>query len=366
MLHTRATGGNTGDPAATAQPPRPLISVIIACYNYELYVGQAIESVLSQDYENKEIIVIDDGSTDSSWHKIQRYSPLIKAIQIKNSGQARACVAGVRASRGDFIYILDADDILKSNALGVIASHCHPQVAKIQFPLSPTDASGHTLGAPFPILNRMLTSSELISQIETRGTYETPPTSGNVFRRDTFDFIGDISNDRCIDGVTCLLSPFIGDVVTLEAPLVSYRVHQNNQSNYSKLTTQRFREEASRFSARLEHLLQICRQHGLPLPNIHRSTEFSFVCERNLLAAVAIGKRPSIADVRKFTRALRRERYSWRRSVLLAAWAFSLTIVPNANLGTFAALRSNPWSRGAALRWLKQHSVRRAVSKQAN
>jgi glycosyltransferase involved in cell wall biosynthesis len=90
--------------------PNPLVSIIIPCYNYAQYVGQAIASALRQTYSPVEIIVVNDGSTDQTIQVVSNY-PVICLTQ-PNQGQAQACNNGVRECHGDLIVLLSADDLL--------------------------------------------------------------------------------------------------------------------------------------------------------------------------------------------------------------------------------------------------------------
>ncbi|PPS44227.1 glycosyltransferase [Chroococcidiopsis sp. TS-821] len=89
----------------------PLVSVIINNYNYGRFLPEAIDSVLAQTYPNIEVIVVDDGSTDGSPEVIARYQNKIIPVLKKNGGQASAFNAGFKASRGEIICMLDADDV---------------------------------------------------------------------------------------------------------------------------------------------------------------------------------------------------------------------------------------------------------------
>lgn len=90
---------------------KPLVSVIIPNYNYAGYLGEAIDSVLSQTYPNVEVIVVDDGSTDGSREIIENYGDRIAAIFQQNQGVAAARNNGVRQAAGDHLAFLDADDV---------------------------------------------------------------------------------------------------------------------------------------------------------------------------------------------------------------------------------------------------------------
>lgn len=92
-----------------------LVSVIIPAYNVEHYVAETIESVLRQDYKNMEIIIIDDGATDSTPEIIQKYAEKDSRIVIvtqKNKGLAGARNSGLEKALGEYICIFDADDIM--------------------------------------------------------------------------------------------------------------------------------------------------------------------------------------------------------------------------------------------------------------
>lgn len=90
---------------------RPLVSILINNYNYERFIGKAIDSALSQTYPHVEVVVVDDGSTDHSSDIIASFKDRIIPILKKNGGQASAFNAGFAASKGDIICFLDADDI---------------------------------------------------------------------------------------------------------------------------------------------------------------------------------------------------------------------------------------------------------------
>lgn len=100
------------------------ISVIIPVYNNEKYLRECIESVRNQTYRNIEIILVNDGSSDSSGMICReyeaRYRDNIKYINKKREGPAIARKVGLQAAQGDFIAFLDSDDILRRDALGIL------------------------------------------------------------------------------------------------------------------------------------------------------------------------------------------------------------------------------------------------------
>ena len=91
------------------------VSVIIPVYNGEQFLGEAIESALNQTYENIEVIVVDDGSTDHSMDVALEYG--VQVISKANGGTASALNAGIVSSTGEWIKWLSADDVMYPDAL---------------------------------------------------------------------------------------------------------------------------------------------------------------------------------------------------------------------------------------------------------
>ncbi len=102
------------------------ISVIVPVYNVERYISQAIESVIRQTYNNWELLLIDDGSTDESGQIIDKYSSndsRIKSLHQTNKGASAARNLGIEHASGKFFFFLDSDDYLPSDALMHLISH---------------------------------------------------------------------------------------------------------------------------------------------------------------------------------------------------------------------------------------------------
>lgn len=108
----------------------PTISVVIPAYNAARYIAAAIDSALLQTYPAVQIIVVDDGSTDATPVLLHPYSQAGKIIYVRqeNKGLAAARNAGIRAASGDYIALLDADDIFLPEKLARQAAHldAHP------------------------------------------------------------------------------------------------------------------------------------------------------------------------------------------------------------------------------------------------
>src|SRR2546426_4397762 len=90
----------------------PLVSVIIPTYNRGGIICETIESVLQQTYENVEVVVIDDGSSDDTQDKLKQYADRLRVAYQQNSGPAAARNRGIEISRGGIVAFQDSDDIL--------------------------------------------------------------------------------------------------------------------------------------------------------------------------------------------------------------------------------------------------------------
>ncbi len=90
-----------------------LVSIVVPVYNVEQNLKKCIESLIQQSYENIEIILVDDGSTDSSWSICQEYKKKdkrVRAVQQKNVGCGEARNTGIAMARGDYVATVDSDD----------------------------------------------------------------------------------------------------------------------------------------------------------------------------------------------------------------------------------------------------------------
>jgi glycosyltransferase involved in cell wall biosynthesis len=90
---------------------QPLVSVVIPAYNAGAFISQTIESALRQTHTHREIIVVDDGSTDDTEEAIHPYQGRVRYIRQRNAGEGAARNAGLRVATGDYIAFLDADDL---------------------------------------------------------------------------------------------------------------------------------------------------------------------------------------------------------------------------------------------------------------
>jgi glycosyltransferase involved in cell wall biosynthesis len=101
----------------------PLVSVVMPVYNGEAFVADAVRSALEQSHPNKEVIVVDDGSTDGTLQALGRFGDAIRVVHLENGGPARARNAGIGQARGQYIAFLDADDIWLPGKLAAQVEH---------------------------------------------------------------------------------------------------------------------------------------------------------------------------------------------------------------------------------------------------
>jgi glycosyltransferase involved in cell wall biosynthesis len=273
----------------------PKLAVIIACHNYAPFVGQAISSVQGQ-HGPCELLVVDDGSTDESWEVIKASGA--RAIRIPNSGQAGACLHGLDQTTAPFIYFLDADDVLKPGALDQIITHLDPGVAKLQFGLTPIDADGQLLKNSGSHFASFRERKAILDQVLNSGVYATPPTSGNVFRRDLCELLREVDYDRAVDGVILFAAPLFGDVVSLSQELGCYRIHDRNDSGVGgRPETATLERDLARFEARMRHLRDIVlRTTG---GRMQASEATFYYQERRLYLDILSGRRPRLGQMRR-------------------------------------------------------------------
>jgi len=177
------------------------ITVVITNFNYARYLGEAIESVLSQDHSNIQLIVVDDGSTDNSAEIVSKYASLVTYVKKVNGGVSSARNAGMEIAEGDYVAFLDADDYWENSMLssqlstlvdtGAELSYCRLRIFDEQIDHQSTSTESRSGNfqsiylsspgkTPFPPSSVLMTS-ELISKA---GDWDT-----NLLRAaEDFDF----------------------------------------------------------------------------------------------------------------------------------------------------------------------------------
>jgi glycosyltransferase involved in cell wall biosynthesis len=173
----------------------PLVSVIIDNYNYAQFLGPAIASALAQTYPHVEVVVVDDGSTDTSREVISSYHGLIRPVLKANGGQASAMNAGCDASRGAIVMFLDSDDLLHPDAVDRVVGRLMPGDSKAHFRLQVIDDDGCSGSGTVPARKFPLGSGDVVAEVLRRGRYVSSPNSGNAFPRWVIEQMGPVPGD---------------------------------------------------------------------------------------------------------------------------------------------------------------------------
>jgi Glycosyl transferase family 2 len=211
-----------------------VISIIISSFNYERFLAQAIDSALSQTWPAVEVLVVDDGSTDSSRAIIESYGVHVQAIFKSNAGQGSALNTGFARCRGNAVLFLDSDDALLPRTVEhVVSAMADRAVVKVQWPAAEIDEAGRPTGMTIPA--SPLPRGDLRDRVIAYGPYGYlwPPTSCNAWSRAMLERIlpmPEPSFRTCPDLYLAALAPLYGRVECIDKPLSLWRKHLANHS----------------------------------------------------------------------------------------------------------------------------------------
>ena len=154
----------------------PLISVIVPVYNLEKYLVRCIESIIGQTYKNLEIILIDDGSTDTSGQIIDEFKKKdnrIKVIHKENGGESNARNTGLRMATGEYIAFCDCDDWMDPDMYETLAWELNQE--NIDMAASgwykETDSSSQEIRNALPVNSQVFGRDELLKYLYMRDSY---------------------------------------------------------------------------------------------------------------------------------------------------------------------------------------------------
>jgi glycosyltransferase involved in cell wall biosynthesis len=314
----------------------PKVSIVINNYNYAKYLPYCIDSALAQTYENLEIIVVDDGSTDNSRAIITQYGNKILPVFKNNGGQGSAYNAGFAVSTGEWVLFLDADDALLPQTITSVIQSIEPGVAKIQFQLEVIDANNHRSGVYVPTAD--LTSGDVTKYLLRYGNYVSPPASGNIYLRSALQQILPMKEQIwkiTADTVPIYLVPFIGKVKSLQQPLGYYRIHH---TSYISVANRPFEKVVGelQIKTQLLHDAAKCFKRQLPSENVSQNNPPT----AKLLFACKLIKpnHPGIQNYKLATLCMQGIKitlqyplYSLKHRTLLAAW-FLLAFISKGKL----------------------------------
>jgi glycosyltransferase involved in cell wall biosynthesis len=205
-----------------------LVSVVIPSYNYARYVAQAVDSALAQTYTDREIIVVDDGSTDNTRAVLELYGDGIRHLAQTNQGLSAARNAGIRAARGQYIALLDSDDVWHPRKLEVqMAYLCeHPEVGLLATEMF-TDQRQTW---PDIDVSAMLPVTYALDEVVGRGHFS--PSSA-VIRKSCLETVGlfDPALRAVEDRDMWIRLASRCTLVKLPLPLLWYRLHPQSLSS---------------------------------------------------------------------------------------------------------------------------------------
>lgn len=228
------------------------VSVVISNYNYAQFLPMTVESVLTQTYQDFEVIIVDDGSTDNSQDIIKilhkKHSNKIIYIFQENQGQGAAFNSAFAVLSGDIVAFLDADDVWSPDKLEQVVK-CFKRnnnTVGVMHPLKTIDYYGDTVVSS----NKHWIPNQPLSEVilKTGNAWYYPPTSGLTYRREILATIFPIDQNKwrlCADGCLVYCTAFLGNVIGIDQSLGSYRIHgSNNHANSESSLDKLMRSQA--------------------------------------------------------------------------------------------------------------------------
>jgi glycosyltransferase involved in cell wall biosynthesis len=266
-------------------------SIVINNYNYGRFIGDAIESSLAQTFQNVEVVVVDDGSTDNSADAINGYGERVLSVFKENGGQGSAYNVGFQVARGEIVCFLDADDTLDPDAIEtVIALMDDRRVVKAQWPLRVVDIEGRWDGQ----LSTKQTppDGDLRCRVIQDGPlYDFEFTTGSAYRREFLTRVLPMPEQPYRNGADVYLitlAPIFGEVRTAQRPLGTYRAHGKNNFRDRPLDHQRVQNYLQRFDSNCSVLeRELLLQGERPSVQRWRELNFNYIWPTRWLRAVS-------------------------------------------------------------------------------
>jgi len=244
-----------------------LVSVVIPVYNSEKFLEECLDSILTQTYQNIEIIAVDDGSTDSSPDILERYSDKINIISQKNQGLASALNLGISKMKGDWFKWFSPDDVMHSNTIKTLIDETknHSDNIILYSNWNIIDDTGNTLRefheSNYNELSEFDFNLRLLDGQQINVNTTLIPA---IFLKKYG--IRELDEPVAIDYDFFLRSALLHDVRfhLISQPLVKYRIHseQLSHKNISK-TLNYISEIKDEILMKLDEPLRIKYNHGL-------------------------------------------------------------------------------------------------------
>lgn len=234
---------------------KPKVSIVIPCYNHKNFIKRTLSSIARQTYSNIEVVLIDDGSKDSSFAEVQKFAK--KNTKIKwilkerdNKGSVITINEGIRLSSGEIITILNSDDTFEPGRISALIQPILER--KTDLTLSAVtfiDDYDNPIpkGAPQNILYERAVSEIPFDTTFSFSCYKFPIqiTSGNlVFSRGLWNKLKQFNNyEWCHDYDFLLRACLETEPVFIAEPLLNYRIHSNNTFNSIENRPHQFNQE---------------------------------------------------------------------------------------------------------------------------
>jgi glycosyltransferase involved in cell wall biosynthesis len=219
----------------------PIVSLVTTIFDRELYLPQMIESVLTQNYRDFELILWDDGSTDRSLKIAQHYAaqdPRVQVISASHQGRGKAIAQACTKVQGQYIGLVDSDDLLASQALEKTVNYLdtNPNIGLVY-----TD---------YTIIDEF-------SEVKSPGQHQTPYSRERLltefmifhfrlFRNSIYQEVGGFDSDfDCSqDYDLCLKISEVSNITKIHDPLYYYRHHRKSLSGQYRMEQIRFSQKA--------------------------------------------------------------------------------------------------------------------------
>jgi glycosyltransferase involved in cell wall biosynthesis len=207
------------------------VSVIIPTYNRAHYICEALDSALAQTYQNVEIVVVDDGSTDGTRAVLKGYGDKIRYYYQENQGLSAALNFGIEKSSGQYLAFLGDDDIWLPGKLEVQVAllETHPEIGMVHADIIILDEGPKDSRFRRRKLPRPMPSGYILPELIIKNVIACPTV---VVRRSCLDEVGffDLDNKLSQDYDLWLRIARRFPITYLDRPLAIYRWHLNNLS----------------------------------------------------------------------------------------------------------------------------------------
>jgi glycosyl transferase family 2 len=319
----------------------PAVDIVINNHDYGDFLEASIESARRQTHDRVKVIVVDDGSQDSSREILSRQDDGVTVILKENGGQASALNAGMEKSGGDVVIFLDADDVLRPDtaARAAAAFAADDGVSKVQFRMETIDSEGHPTGEVMPAVHLAMPSGDLRAA-ELAYPYDLVwmATSANAFRAEALRRILPIPESAYpatgADWYLVHLTALLGRVVSIEAIGAGYRVHGGNDYALatSSIDVEHLRQAVRFAEATSCELLRLAEELGQPHPD--RILSVADLANRMASLKLDPARHPVVADSAhgllrdSLAACRRRDDVSTVMKALFVAWFAAMAIAP--------------------------------------